>query len=62
MRALDRLAGRSCRSRLIEAAVQAHLRARARSARDARDREILDACSGALDEEIADVLGFQVKL
>ena len=62
MRAITRLAGPSGRSRLIEEAVQAYLRERARSAREERDREILDREGPALDEEIADVLGFQVKL
>jgi predicted transcriptional regulator len=62
MRAVTRLAGPSGRSRLIEEAIVAYLRTQARSARDERDREILDRRASALNEEIADVLRFQVRL
>ena len=62
MTALDRVAGRSARSRIIEAAVVEYLARRARAARDARDRELLDRQADALNEEAADALVFQVKL
>ena len=62
MRELDRIAGRSSRSRVIETAVSEYLVHRARAARDARDRELLDQQADALNEEAAAALAFQVKL
>jgi metal-responsive CopG/Arc/MetJ family transcriptional regulator len=62
MRELDRVAGRSSRSHVIETAVSEYLVRRARAARDARDRELLDQQADALNEEAADALAFQVKL
>lgn len=62
MRELDRVAGRTARSRVIETAVSEYLKRRARAARDARDRELLDRQAETLNEEAADALAFQVKL
>jgi metal-responsive CopG/Arc/MetJ family transcriptional regulator len=62
MRELDRVAGRSGRSRVIETAVAEYLVRRARAARDARDRDLLDQQAEALNEEAAAALAFQVRL
>ena len=61
--ALDREAGdSSSRSRLIERAILEFLDRRRRAARDARDLEILNRNARRLNEEMADVLDYQVKL
>ena len=61
--ALDRLAGKtSNRSRVIEAAVDAYVAERARSARDARDAAILERIAPELDDELADTLHFQADV
>ena len=61
--ALDEEAGdETNRSRLIEQAVLDFIDRRRRAARDARDREILDRESEALNEEMADILDYQVKI
>ena len=61
--ALDEEAGdETNRSRLIEQAVLDFIDRRRRAARDARDREISDRESDALNEEMADVLDYQVKI
>ena len=53
LRAVDRVAGRGAnRSRVIEEAIVAWLAQRARNARNARDREILDRSAAALNEEV----------
>jgi predicted transcriptional regulator len=62
MRALDRVAGRLARSKIIEAALSEYLARRARAARDERDRELLDRNAEALNEEAAEALTYQVKL
>ena len=61
--ALDRLAGKtSSRSRVIEAAVEAYVTARARAARDARDAAILERIAPDLEDELADALSFQADV
>lgn len=63
LRALDRAAGgQGNRSRLIERAVREMLAARQRAERDARDVEIINRHADRLNDEAADVLGYQVKL
>lgn len=63
LHALDRVGGRGTnRSKLIEQAIAFFLAARARDARDARDREILDREADALNAEVTDALRFQVDL
>ena len=61
--ALDAEAGDgTSRSRLIEQAIVEFLDRRRRAARDARDRETLDKEATALNDEMADVLDYQVKI
>lgn len=62
LRAVDRIAGKSSRSRVIEQALRRFLLERSRAARDARDREILDRHADRLNAEMADVLSYQVEL
>jgi metal-responsive CopG/Arc/MetJ family transcriptional regulator len=50
------------RSRVIEEAARDFLTRRARAAREARDREILDAVSEELNSEMADVLEYQAEV
>ncbi len=47
------------RSRIIERLLRQSLAARTRSARDERDRDIIDAHADELNEEALDVLGYQ---
>ena len=49
------------RSLVIERLLRQSLAARRRSALDERDRGIIDAHAGELNEEALDVLGYQVK-
>ena len=61
--ALDRAAGdSSSRSRLIERAILEFLDRRRRATRDARDLELLNRNARRLNEEMADVLDYQVRL
>lgn len=63
LKAVDRIAGREgSRSGVIEQAIREHLLRRAREARDARDRELLDAHAAELERETAEVLEFQAEL
>jgi metal-responsive CopG/Arc/MetJ family transcriptional regulator len=63
LRELDQAAGgQSNRSRLIEEAVRQMLAARRRQERDARDIEIINRHADRLNDEAADVLGYQVKI
>lgn len=63
LRAIDRAAGRrTTRSRLIEEAVLEYLARRARAARDARDRQLIDEHADALNTEMEDVLAYQEEL
>jgi metal-responsive CopG/Arc/MetJ family transcriptional regulator len=63
LRALDRSAGGlTNRSRAIEKAVRDMLEAEARAARDARDVELINRHADRLNDEAADVLGYQVKI
>ena len=49
------------RSQVIERLLRQSLAARTRSARDERDRCIIDAHAKELNEEALDVLGYQVE-
>ena len=61
--AIDKIAGgKSNRSRIIERAVRDLIARERRAARDARDRDILDANADVLNNEMHDVLGYQVKI
>ena len=63
LKAIDRATtpGRS-RSRIIEDAARDYLARQARSARDARDRELIDEVADALNAEMDDVLTYQADL
>ena len=61
--ALDREAGETTnRSRLIEQAILEFLERRRRAARDTRDLDLINRNAQELNEEMADVLEYQVKL
>jgi metal-responsive CopG/Arc/MetJ family transcriptional regulator len=63
LRAIDRVATRTrSRSRVIEDAARDFLTRRARSAREARDLEILNARAEALNREMDDVLAYQADV
>ena len=63
LRAIDKVATRTrSRSRVIEDAARDYLARRARSAREARDLEILNAQAEALNREMDDVLAYQADL
>jgi metal-responsive CopG/Arc/MetJ family transcriptional regulator len=63
LRAIDKVATRTrSRSRVIEDAARDFLARRARSAREARDLEILSAQAEALDREMDDILAYQADL
>ncbi len=63
LRAIDKVATRTrSRSRVIEDAARDFLARRARSAREARDLEILNAQAEALNREMDDVLAYQADL
>lgn len=63
LRAIDKTAGRrGSRSRVIEDAAREFLARRARSAREARDLEIINAAADDLNREMEDVLAYQVDL
>lgn len=63
LKVVDRLAGKtSNRSRIIEQAVEAYAAARARSARDARDLEVINRRADDLNREVAEALAFQEDL
>jgi len=49
------------KSRIIELAVADLLERRRRMRRDAADREILDSSADRLNEEIGDILGYQIE-
>ena len=60
LRAIDKATSRNrSRSRIIEDAAREFVARRARAAREARDLEILDANSDALNREMDDVLAYQ---
>ena len=60
--AVDAIArGGESRSQVIERLLRQSLAARRRSARDERDRGIIDAHADELNEEALDVLGYQVE-
>lgn len=62
LQAIDQLTGpTSNRSRVIELAVVEFLTRRRRLERDQRDLELLDRAAEDLDEEMEDVLAFQVE-
>ena len=63
LRAIDRASARGrSRSRILEDAARDYLARQARTARDARDRDLLDRAADALNREMADVLSYQVEL
>jgi metal-responsive CopG/Arc/MetJ family transcriptional regulator len=63
LKVVDRLAGKtSNRSRVIEQAVEAYAAARVRSARDARDLEVINRRAEGLNREVAEALAFQEEL
>lgn len=57
---VDRLARASNRSQVVETALREYLARLERERRDAADREILDRLAAELDEEMAQVLDYQV--
>ena len=63
LRAIDRATrpGRS-RSRILEDAARLFLARQARTARDRRDRKILNQAADELNAEMVDVLSFQADL
>ena len=63
LRAIDEIAGElRNRSRVIELAVLEFIERRRRAARDARDLEILNRSADDLNEELEDILGYQVEM
>jgi predicted transcriptional regulator len=63
LRAIDEIAGEMRgRSRVIELAVLEFIERRRRADRDARDLLILDRSADALNEEVEDILGYQVEM
>jgi predicted transcriptional regulator len=63
LRAIDEIAGEMRgRSRVIELAVLEFIERRRRADRDARDLQILDRSADALNEEVEDILGYQVEM
>lgn len=61
--AIDEIAGESLnRSRVVEMAVLEFIERRHRAARDARDLEILNMAADEMNEEMEDVLAYQVEL
>lgn len=61
LHAVDRLAGRSSRSRIIEEAVRRYLRDRSKASRDARDREIYARHADQLNEEMEAIIELQAE-
>ena len=63
LKAIDEIAGEVLnRSRVIELAVLEYVERRRRADRDARDLEILNRSADVLNEEVEDILGYQVEL
>jgi metal-responsive CopG/Arc/MetJ family transcriptional regulator len=63
LRAIDRTTGRNrSRSRVIEDAAREFLSRRARSAREARDLEILNTAADELNREMDAVLRYQADV
>jgi metal-responsive CopG/Arc/MetJ family transcriptional regulator len=63
LRALDKATSRTrSRSRVIEDAAREFLARRARTAREARDLEILNAAADELNREMQEVLAFQADV
>jgi metal-responsive CopG/Arc/MetJ family transcriptional regulator len=63
LKAIDKATTRSrSRSRIIEDAAREFLARRARVAREARDLAILNESAAALNEEMEDVLAYQVDV
>ncbi|HET7293637.1 MAG TPA: hypothetical protein VFM88_14530 [Vicinamibacteria bacterium] len=62
LRAIDKVSTRQrSRSRIMEDAAREFLARRARSAREARDLEILNVSADALNREMEDVLAYQAE-
>jgi metal-responsive CopG/Arc/MetJ family transcriptional regulator len=63
LRAIDKATSRTrSRSRVIEEAAREFLARRARSAREARDLDILNAAADELNREMHEVLTFQADV
>jgi metal-responsive CopG/Arc/MetJ family transcriptional regulator len=63
LRAIDKATTRTrSRSRVIEDAAREFLARRARTAREARDLQILNSAADALNREMEDVLAFQADV
>ncbi len=63
LEAVDKLSGeRQTRSEFIEAAVRAFIAQLQRNEREARDLEIINKQADRLNDEAADVLGYQMPL
>jgi metal-responsive CopG/Arc/MetJ family transcriptional regulator len=63
LRAIDKAtSGTRSRSRVIEDAAREFLARRARTAREARDLDILNAAADELNREMQEVLGFQADV
>ncbi len=63
LQAIDEIAGELLnRSRVIEQAVLEFIERRRRAARDAKDLDILNRSADVLNEEVEDILGYQVVL
>jgi len=62
MAMLERLAKRSSRSAVVEAAIVAYAEGRKRAARDLRDIQIINDQAEALNEQVEDALRYQGEL
>ncbi len=63
LRAIDEIAGELLnRSRVIELAVLEFIERRRRADRDAKDLEILNRSADVLNEEVEDILAYQIEL
>ncbi len=63
LQAIDEIAGELLsRSRVIEQAVLEFIERRRRADRDAKDLDILNRSADVLNEEVEDILGYQVVL
>jgi metal-responsive CopG/Arc/MetJ family transcriptional regulator len=57
---LDRVSAGEPRSAFIERILRSYLRRRARAEADSRDLELINAAAEYFDEEMADILTYQV--
>lgn len=61
LRLVDRIAGETNRSRVIEDALRDFVERRARGERDARDLETINRNAERLNDEAVDVLDYQAR-